>query len=127
MFDQLNLFGEELKITKKEEETKKAEKEKTKKSSSKTTKAEKGEQKKKNSSTKKKEIKVFSDWTIHYYGQSFTVTEFVQDIPESGITTEQLREAMAQEFFEMTKERTHFDYDAENKRLFPKVTGGAKG
>lgn len=123
--NQLNLFGDDfIKMTKKEEEVRQNEKANVKKAS--TAAKEKGE--KAAAPVKKKtEIKVFADWTIHYYGNSFNVTEFVQEIPESGVTTETLRESMAQEFFEMTKERTHFDHDAENKRLFPKVTGGAKG
>jgi hypothetical protein len=124
--NQLNLFGDDMiKVTKKEEEVKQKEKA-TAKTASTAAKGDKGE-KKPATPAKKPEIKVFADWTIHYYGNTFTVTEFVQEIPESGITTETLREAMAQEFFEMTKERTHFDQDAENKRLFPKVAGGAKG
>ncbi|OIJ11480.1 hypothetical protein BKP35_12110 [Anaerobacillus arseniciselenatis] len=125
--DQLNLFGENvIKVTKKEEEVKQKEKANVK-NTSKAAKGDKGDKKATTPSKKKQEIKLFSDWTIHYYGNTFTVTEFVQDIPEGGITTEELRAAMAQEFFEMTKERTHFDHDSENKRLFPKVTGGAKG
>lgn len=125
--NQLNLFGEELiKVTQKEEEVKQKEKSNVKTTST-ATKGEKGDSKPSTPTKKKTDIKVFADWTIHYYGNTFTVTEFVQDIPESGITTEDLRLAMAQDFFEMTKERTHFDHDAENKRLFPKVTGGAKG
>jgi hypothetical protein len=124
--NQLNLFGDDMiKVTKKEEDVK--EKGNAKKSS---TSAKGGKETAKPTSPvkkEKKEIKVFADWTIHYYGNTFSIGDFVQDIPEDGITTEQLREAMAQEFFEMTKDRTHFDHDAENKRLFPKVTGGAKG
>lgn len=125
--NQLNLFGEELiKVTQKEEEVKQKEKSNVKTTST-AAKGDKGDNKPSTPTKKKTDIKVFADWTIHYYGNTFTVTEFVQDIPESGITTEDLRLAMAQDFFEMTKERTHFDHDAENKRLFPKVTGGAKG
>lgn len=126
MFNQLNLFGDqEIKVTKKEEEVKQQEKAKETKTST-AAKGAKGDTSTPKSS-KKPEIKVFADWTIHYYGNTFAVTEFVPEIPEEGITTESLREAMNLEFFEMTKDRTHFDYDAENKRLFPKVTGGAKG
>ena len=126
MFDQLNLFGDqEIKVTKKEEEVK-SEKANVKNTST-STKGEKGSVTTPKAPVKKPEIRVFADWTIHYYGNSHTVTEFVPDIPEEGITTETLREAMVLEFFEMTKDRTHFDYDAENKRLFPKVSGGAKG
>ncbi|QOK30046.1 hypothetical protein IIE26_27140 (plasmid) [Cytobacillus oceanisediminis] len=128
--DQLNLFGDDMiKITKKEEGIKEKEKANSKKTSS-SAKGAKGSndgEKSKSTPKKRQEIKIFSDWTIHYYGNSFSVTDFVQDIPDSGITTDSLREAMVQEFFEMTKDRTHFDYDAETKRLFPKVTGGAKG
>lgn len=125
--DQLNLFGDNMiKVTKKEEEVKQKEKAESKKAST-AAKGDKNDKKPATPAKKKQEIKIFADWTIHYYGNTFTVTEFVQEVSESGITTETLREAMAQEFFEMTKERTHFDHDAENKRLFPKVTGGAKG
>lgn len=129
MFDQLNLFGDAMiKVMKKEEEGKSKEKEKgDPKVTSTSTKGDKGQQKKLSTPAKKTAIKVFGDWTIHYYGNSFTVAAYVDDIPETGIDTETLREAMAQEFFEMTKDRTTFDYDAENKRLFPKVSGGAKG
>lgn len=125
--NQLTLFGDNLfKITKVEEDEKQKEKGNVKKSST-SAKGDKGDKKPAAPAKQKQDIKIFTDWTIHYYGNSFSVTEFVQEIPENGITTETLREAMAQEFFEMTKDRTHFDYDAENKRLFPKVTGGAKG
>jgi hypothetical protein len=123
--NQLNLFGDDMiKVTKKEEDVK--EKGNEKKSST-SAKGGKETAKPASPAKEKKEIKVFADWTIHYYGNTFAIGDFVQGIPEDGITTEQLREAMAQEFFEMTKDRTHFDHDAENKRLFPKVTGGAKG
>ncbi|MEQ2527624.1 hypothetical protein EKG37_21230 [Robertmurraya yapensis] len=125
MFNQLNLFGDqEIKVTKKEEEVKN-EKGNTKVSTS--TKGTKGAASTSKAPIKKPEIRVFADWTIHYYGNRHEVTEFVPDIPEEGITTETLREAMVLEFYEMEKERTHFDYDAENKRLYPKVSGGAKG
>lgn len=126
MFNQLNLFGDqEIKVTKKEEGVKQQEKANEKKNST-AAKGAKGTTSTPKTS-KKPEIKVFTDWTIHYYGNTFSVTEFVPEIPEEGITTEALREAMVLEFYEMEKDRSSFDYDAENKRLFPKVTGGAKG
>ncbi|MFS1519519.1 hypothetical protein V1503_24130 [Bacillus sp. SCS-151] len=114
---QLNLFGEE---EVKEEKAK----ENTRSSSSK-------QQSKKTSSTppKKKveDIKVQSDWSIHYARATFSVEEFIEDIPEEGITLEHLRESMSQDFFEMSKDRTSWDHDKENKRLFPRVSGAAKG
>lgn len=124
--NQLNLFGEDFIKVNKVEATKQKEKANSKKTST-SSKNEKGAQKTAAAAPKKKDIKVNADWSIHYYSNSFAITEFVQEIPEEGISTEQLREAMVLEFYEMTKDRTRFDYDAENKRLFPKITGGDKG
>ena len=72
-------------------------------------------------------IKVQSDWTIYYYGENFRVDEFVDYVPEEGVTLDQVRAEMEKDFAEMAKERTHWEYDKENKRLFPVIKGAAKG
>ncbi|MCM3164721.1 MULTISPECIES: hypothetical protein [Bacillaceae] len=135
MFEnQLSLFGENVKFINKEED-KSNEKQQAKKEDKKSNKKEvvssASDKKESKKSVAAKTQKVFEnikeDWTIHYYSNTFQVTEFVNDIPESGISTEQLREEMAKEFFEMSRDRTFWDIDKENKRLFPRITGGAKG
>ncbi|MBP1931755.1 hypothetical protein [Ammoniphilus resinae] len=80
------------------------------------------------SSVKKQDIEVEGDFTIHYATQHFLVSDFFEEMPESGkVTLEELRSAMAQEFFEMTKQRVKWDYDLEQKRLYPDVIGTSKG
>ena len=80
------------------------------------------------SSVKKQDIEVEGDWSIHYATNSFRVSDFFEEMPESGkVTLEELREAMEREYFEMTKQRTRFDYDLEQKRLYPDVIGTSKG
>ncbi|MYL35448.1 hypothetical protein GLW08_20305 [Pontibacillus yanchengensis] len=109
------LFGEEEQVTTEKK--------------GKQTKSTHGSKKSNATSAKPKNetIKVDSEWTIHYYGESFELAEFIEDIPEEGVTLEQVRVEMAKDFFEMSKDRTHWNYDKENKRVFPIITGAAKG
>lgn len=129
--NQLNLFGDEVVIEVKEEvkkDTKSEEKKEKQEKKAQTSSGAKGDKTPQPSSKKDKLIKgIREDWRIYYYGHHFQVTEFVTEIPEEGITSEQLREEMEKEFLEMSKDRTLWDADEENKLLFPKITGGAKG
>jgi hypothetical protein len=127
--DQLNLFGSEVKFEVKEEskpEVKIDVKKEEKKAPTST--AAKGGKTATPVPKNDKVIKgIREDWRIYYYGNHFMVTEFITDFPEEGISSEQLREEMEKEFLEMSKDRTFWDVDEENKLLFPKITGGAKG
>lgn len=120
---QLNLFGEEELVEKPVEQKKDKQK-----STAAAQKSQKSVKETKSAPKKSAEdLKVDADWTIYYYGENFRVDEFVDDIPEDGISLEQLREEMAKDFMEMSKDRTTWDFDKDNKRLFPRITGAAKG
>jgi hypothetical protein len=75
----------------------------------------------------KEEVKVEGDWTIHFATESFEVSDFVDEIPEGGVTLEALRVELEKVYFQFTATRTKWDVDKENKRLFPDATGAAKG
>lgn len=80
------------------------------------------------SKKKSQDILITDDWTVHYATHTFKVSDFVKTTkPSEEINLEVLRQSMEQEFFEMTKERTRWDYDLDNKRLFPDVIGTDKG
>lgn len=67
-------------------------------------------------------------WSIHYATQTFRVTDFIDPMPASGkANLEELRVEMEKEFYEMTKDRTKWDYDEALKRLYPDVSGTSKG
>ncbi|MEF2246462.1 hypothetical protein [Paenibacillus sp. IITD108] len=79
-------------------------------------------------SMKDQKIEVDLDFTIHYATHVFQVSDFIEDVPESGtISLPQLRERMEQQFFELTEQRTIWDYDIEAKRLMPYASGTTKG
>ncbi|WP_066297502.1 hypothetical protein [Bacillus sp. FJAT-29937] len=75
----------------------------------------------------KEEVKVTDEWTIHFATESFNVSDFVDEIPEEGVTLEVLRAEMEKVYFQFTATRTKWDIDKDNKRLFPDATGAAKG
>ncbi|MCP1161383.1 hypothetical protein [Bacillus infantis] len=75
----------------------------------------------------KEEIKVNGDWTIHFATESFTVADFVEEVPEEEITLEELRIELEKSFFQFTATRTRWDVDKENKRLYPDAAGASKG
>lgn len=85
------------------------------------------------SSTKKKpvepkpEIKVTSEWTIHFATEGFLVTDIIEDFPEEGVTLEELRVVLERSFAQFSAARTKWDVDEENKRLFPDAFAGSKG
>lgn len=89
--------------------------------------ASKGANTAKTPSKKKEEIKVTSEWSIHFATEHFVVSDFVEDIPEEGITLEELRVELEKNYFQFTATRTKWDVDKENKRLFPDALGAAKG
>ncbi|HCG4535993.1 TPA: hypothetical protein NJY08_004843 [Salmonella enterica subsp. enterica serovar Typhi str. AG3] len=80
---------------------------------------------------KKKEEKppiyVNDDWRIHFATETFMVGDFVDEIPEEGITLEVLREGIERHFPQFSAARTKWDVDEENKRLFPDAFAGSKG
>jgi hypothetical protein len=79
-------------------------------------------------SMKDQNIEVEPDFTVHYATHSFLVTDFISEIPESGnVSLKQLREKMELQFFELTEQRTVWDYDLDNKRLMPYASGTTKG
>ncbi len=75
---------------------------------------------------KEEPVKVDDTWTIHYATHTFMPSDFLT-IPAGGVELEPLRVEMEKEFFEMTKARTKWDLDKENKRLFPDISGTSKG
>lgn len=79
---------------------------------------------------KKAEVKpvyVNNEWTIHFATESFQVADFVDEIPEEGITLDVLREGIERHFPQFSAARTKWDIDEENKRLFPDAFAGSKG
>lgn len=74
------------------------------------------------------EMLVEGDWSIHFGAEMFSVSDFLDsEIPEEGITLEEVRAELEKVFFQFTKARTIWDVDKENKRLFPDAFGAAKG
>lgn len=140
---QFSLFGDDAILSepkeeeqpKKDEDDKKAKpKSSSSKSSAKTTgkassKSKTGAKPTTSASKKKpQDIEVTDEWTIHYATHTFSVTDFVNPMPSSGkVKLEEIRQEMEKEFYEMTKERTKWDYNEDDKRLFPDVTGTSKG
>ncbi|MEF3304179.1 hypothetical protein [Paenibacillus sp. GYB003] len=79
-------------------------------------------------SAKDQNIEVDLDFSIHYATHTFQVADFVTDVPDSGkISLKQLREKMELQFFELTEQRTVWDYDLETRRLMPYASGTTKG
>jgi hypothetical protein len=77
---------------------------------------------------KDQNLEVSDEFTIHYATHTFRVTDFINPMPASGkVTLDELRQKMEEEFYEMTKERTKWDYDETLKRLYPDVSGTSKG
>jgi len=75
----------------------------------------------------KPEVNVTGEWTIHFATETFNVSDFVKEIPEEGVTLEQVREEMEKNFAQFSAARTKWDVDEENKRLFPDAFAGSKG
>jgi len=75
----------------------------------------------------KVEIKINNEWTVHFATESFNATDFVEEIPEEGITLEELRKGIERVFPKFSAARTKFDLDKENKRIFPDAFAGSKG
>lgn len=76
---------------------------------------------------KKPEVKVTGEWSIHFATESYTVNDFVEEIPEEGVTLEEVRVGMERLFNQFTAARTKWDVDEENNRLFPDAFAGSKG
>ncbi|MFY0520579.1 hypothetical protein ACOMCU_22520 [Lysinibacillus sp. UGB7] len=97
------------------------------------------EQKKKESSKKnavknaptpkKKEepLLVNAEWTIHFATDHFSVSEFVDEIPEEGVTLEVLREGIERHFPQFSAARTKWDANKDEKQLYPDAFAGSKG
>ncbi|MED3576125.1 hypothetical protein [Cytobacillus praedii] len=75
----------------------------------------------------KEEIKVTGEWTIHFATETFNVSDFVEEIPEEGITLEDLRVEIEKVYFQFTATRTQWDPDVDNKRLYLDAMGASKG
>lgn len=79
-------------------------------------------------SAKDQNIEIDLDFTVHYATRTFQITDFLTEVPDSGkISLKQLREKMELHFFELTEERTVWDYDLETRRLMPYASGTTKG
>ncbi len=78
---------------------------------------------------KKKEepLLVNAEWTIHFATDRFNVSEFVDEIPEEGITLEVLREGIERHFPQFSAARTKWDFNKDEKQLFPDAFAGSKG
>ena len=74
-----------------------------------------------------KPIFVHGDWMIHFPTEAFTVSDFVEEIPEAGVTLEEVRQGIERHFPKFSAARTRWDVDEENKRLFPDAFAGSKG
>ena len=72
-------------------------------------------------------ILVHGDWMIHFATESFSVADFVNEIPENGVSLEEVREGIERHFPKFSAARTRWDVDKENKRLFPDAFAGSKG
>ncbi|MFF0828756.1 hypothetical protein ACFYU8_17870 [Brevibacillus sp. NPDC003359] len=68
------------------------------------------------------------DWKIAYAAHVFHVVEFFGGtIPEAGVSTEEVRVKLEEEFPEFSKERTFWECDKDKKILFPVIRGTSKG
>lgn len=69
-------------------------------------------------------IEVGVDFTIHYATKTFLVSEVLEEIPESGsVHLNILREALFKLYWDFSEERTKWDYNLEEKKLRPIITG----
>jgi hypothetical protein len=66
------------------------------------------------------ETKVNSDFVVFYAGHKVNV-------PEDGMTIEQVRAFLESDFPELSKERTEMTIDKEKKEIVPVVKGAKKG
>ena len=58
-------------------------------------------------------VMVQGDWTIHFGTDTFKVADFIEeDIPEGGISLEEVRSGMEKVFFQFTQSRTKWDVGA---------------
>ncbi|WP_218624923.1 MULTISPECIES: hypothetical protein [unclassified Sporosarcina] len=121
---ELTLFDLGMETTEDKKEVAKKEKKETK---SKTSTSGKTSSPKKTPAEPKPEIKVTSEWTIHFATEQFLVTDFVEDFPEEGVTLEELRVELEKSFAQFSAARTKWDVDEESKRLFPDAFAGSKG
>lgn len=77
---------------------------------------------------KKEELPlVNAEWTIHFATDHFNVSDFVDEIPEEGITLEVLREGIERHFPQFSAARTKWDFNKDEKQLFPDAFAGSKG
>lgn len=76
---------------------------------------------------KTKTIKVHGDWNVHFYANHFLVSDFIINIPVEGILLETLREEMEKSYPALSKQRTYWDIDEENKDLYALIKGTSKG
>lgn len=72
-------------------------------------------------------VLVQGDWTIHFATESFLVSDFVNEIPENGVSLEDVREGIERHFPKFSAARTRWEVDKKSKRLFPDAFAGSKG
>ncbi|RJG21372.1 Mov34/MPN/PAD-1 family protein [Paenibacillus thiaminolyticus] len=119
-FIQLGLF-EESEVTKKKE-VKQNKTVKKPKSADTAAAMQKKSSKYASMSRKDQNIEVDMDFTVHYASRSFLVSDLIEEVPESGkVTLDQVREGLFREYYEFTASRTKWDYDLDQKRLYPFV------
>lgn len=116
---ELTLFDVGLPEVEEKKEKKKGEAKKSVKPAAAKSEAKKPE--------KKPEVKVTGEWSIHFATESYTVSDFVEEIPEEGVTLEEVRVGMERLYNQFTAARTKWDVDEENNRLFPDAFAGSKG
>lgn len=123
--DTLSLF--DLGMPEVEEKKKEDKKAKAPKSSSPKAKAASSSTTPKPPVKPKPEVKVTGEWSIHFATDSFTVSDFVTDIPEEGVTLEEVRVEMEKNFAQFSAARTKWDVVEDKKQLFPDASAGSKG
>lgn len=72
----------------------------------------------------KEDEKFTKDFTVHYAGM---VDKLPKSADKEGLTVEEIREFLQSMYPEMSKERTRFEVDRDEKRLIPIIGGGKNG
>lgn len=76
----------------------------------------------------KEELKVTAEWTLHYSTLSIRIGDLFPDMTDTEEKTlEEVRQKMEESFFQFTRSRVKWDYDKEEKRLYPDVFATSKG
>lgn len=73
------------------------------------------------------EFKVTAEWMIHFPTEAFRVSDFIDEVPKEGITLEEVRQGIERHFPKFSAARTKWDFDKDEKRLYPDAFAGSKG